>query len=354
MNEVVGVVAIGRNEGERLRGCLLSVSSRGLPVVYVDSGSTDGSVRLARVMGAEVVELDHSAPFSAARARNAGFDRLIRVAPDLRYVQFVDGDCEVVAGWIEAARQALETRPEVAVVCGRRRERFPERSVYNRLADLEWDRAAGEVESCGGDAMVRVEAFGAAGGFDPSVVAGEEPELCQRLRDRGWKILRLDAEMTLHDSAILRFAQWWRRQVRSGYGAADVAARFGRGRRDGLFVGQVRSARTWTVGWLEVLAVGSGVAGLLFGGVAATVVGMIVAAAIPAQVARLSLQVRPRVNAFSAALAYGALTVLGKWANLLGQVRYGRDRARGHHARLIEYKLPETRPLPSAPGKGTG
>ena len=39
----LGIVTIGRNEGERLRRCLSSVVGRGMPVVYVDSDSTDGS-----------------------------------------------------------------------------------------------------------------------------------------------------------------------------------------------------------------------------------------------------------------------------------------------------------------------
>src|SRR5579864_8939667 len=187
----VGVIAIGRNEGERLRRCLASVVGRGMPVVYVDSRSTDGSVELARSLGADVVELDLSLPFSAARARNAGVERLATIAPDARLVQFVDGDCEVGDGWIERAAAELNDRSDVAVVCGRRRERFPDASIYNRLADLEWDTPVGEVKSCGGDAMMRLDAFHAAGGFDATVVAGEEPELCQRLRARGWKVLRI-------------------------------------------------------------------------------------------------------------------------------------------------------------------
>ncbi|MDB5171830.1 MAG: hypothetical protein JWN51_603, partial [Phycisphaerales bacterium] len=183
----IGLIAIGRNEGERLRRCLASVVGRGLVVVYVDSASTDGSADLARAMGVEVVDLDMSLPFSAARARNAGFERLLRVSPDVRFVQFVDGDCEIVPGWIERAKQTLETHGDAAVVCGRRRERFPEQSLYNRVADIEWNTPVGEAKSCGGDAMMRVAAFTQAGGYDPSIVAGEEPELCQRLRARDWK-----------------------------------------------------------------------------------------------------------------------------------------------------------------------
>jgi glycosyltransferase involved in cell wall biosynthesis len=331
----IGVIAIGRNEGERLRRCLESAVGKGMAVIYVDSNSTDGSAGLARSLGAEVVELDMSLPFSAARARNAGFERLMKMAPDARLVQFVDGDCEIVPGWIDRARAELESRADAAVVCGRRRERFPEASVYNRLADVEWDTPTGEVKSCGGDAMTRAAAFDAAGRFDPSVVAGEEPELCQRLREKGWKVLRIQAEMTLHDSAMLRFAQWWRRAVRSGYGAMDVASRFGNG---GLFKGQIRSSRVWAIGWpLAVLLTGM-IVGLLLGTRWGLVAGALIVMAVPLQILKLAIRCGERAGSFSDALAYGTLTVLGKWANVAGQLRYLRDRASGKSTRLIEYK----------------
>jgi glycosyltransferase involved in cell wall biosynthesis len=340
----VGIVAIGRNEGERLRRCLASVTGRGMPVVYVDSASTDGSVDTARAAGAEVVALDMSRPFSAARARNEGFERLLQISPAVQFVQFVDGDCEVVDGWIERARLELGAGVDVAVVCGRRRERFPKRSVYNRLADLEWDTPVGETKSCGGDAMMRVDAFRSAGGFDASVAAGEEPELCQRLRAAGRKVFRVDAEMTLHDSAMLHFGQWWKRAVRSGYGAMDVATRFG---RQGLFVKQVRSARAWAIGWPVVVVLAFVMSRPLFlarglGDVRATNaaanVAELVAALLPLQMLRLALRVRRRVPDWKTALGYGVLTMIGKWANVLGQFRYLRDRSAGRNTRLIEYK----------------
>ena len=248
----LGIVVIGRNEGERLYRCLNAIIGRCPAVVYVDSGSTDGSVTLARSLGVEVVELDRSAPFSAARARNAGFERLRRLAPYGLFVQFVDGDCELDEAWLERGVRELESRDDLAVVCGRRRERFPDRSIYNRLADLEWDTPVGEAEACGGDAMMRVDAFEAVSGFDPTVTAGEEPELCGRLRRTGRVVLRVDAEMSRHDLGVTSFGPWWRRQIRSGYGSLDITRR---GRGAGPFARQVRSVRIWTVGWLAATVV---------------------------------------------------------------------------------------------------
>ena len=364
MNDI-GVIVIGRNEGERLRRCLASVAGRGLPVVYVDSASTDGSASLARAMGVEVVDLDMSLPFSAARARNEGFERLVRIAPGVKFVQFVDGDCEIVDGWLDRARLELGRAPRVAVVCGRRRERFPGASVYNRLADLEWDTPVGEADSCGGDAMMRVDTFRSVNGFDASVVAGEEPELCQRLRAGGWKVLRVGAEMTLHDSAMLSFAQWWKRAVRSGYGAADVAARFG---ERGLFVNAVRSARRWAVEWQSLLVATLSLAVIAcltrplggpwsFAFKAAASGAALVALMLPLQMARVAVRARRRTPDWHTALAYGVLTMIGKWPNYQGQAQYRRDRRAGKNTRMIEYKQPARiapglTPSPSGRGQG--
>jgi GT2 family glycosyltransferase len=338
----LGIVAIARNEGERLRRCLGSVRGLGATVVYVDSGSTDGSVALARSLGVEVVELDLSRPFTAARARNAGFARLVEVDPAVRYVQFLDGDCEVAEGWLDHARRELDARPRAALTFGRRRERFPGRSVYNRLADLEWNLPIGaagpdgEASACGGDAVVRAEAFLEVGGYDPTVPAGEEPELCARLRERGWSVLRVDADMTWHDAAMSRFGQWARRQFRTGYGALDVSTRFGRPGAD-PFRRQVLSARAWGLGWPLALAASAGL-----GAAAGPAAGLASAGAVTlapvVQALRIARRHRAAAGSAGTALAYGALTVLGKGVQVAGQALYLRDRLAGRHARLIEYK----------------
>lgn len=211
-----GVVAIGRNEGERLKRCLQSL--RGCAdIVYVDSGSTDGSVSFAKSIGAHVQELDLSQPFTAARARNKGFQRLLEVNPGLEYVMFVDGDCQVRDSWLDAALPKLAEDESLAVVCGRRRELFPERTLYNFLCDIEWDTPVGEASACGGDAVYKVQVFDQVGGFNDGFIAGEEPELCFRIRQQGFRIQRLDEEMTLHDADMTKFSQWWKRCKRSGY-----------------------------------------------------------------------------------------------------------------------------------------
>lgn len=245
-NFSLGIVAIGRNEGERFERCVLSLKreAQSLTIVYVDSGSTDNSVAFAKSHGVHVVNLDMSRPFTAARARNAGLDKLLDVSPHTDFVQFIDGDCEVIEGWLAAGSASLQQNPQVVALSGRLRERFPEKSLYNRLADLEWDRPIGETKSCGGVAMMRVEAVRRAGGFDAGLIAGEEPELCARMRAHGGKILNIAHDMAWHDMAMTNSSQWFKRARRHGHAIIEVSY-FKTPESKGLFAQQVRSAVVW-------------------------------------------------------------------------------------------------------------
>jgi GT2 family glycosyltransferase len=326
--EHLGIVTIGRNEGERLRRCLKSVLGHGLPVVYVDSASTDGSRELARSLGAEVVELDPSRPVGVPRARNEGFDRLCRLDPELRFVQFIDGDCELVDGWLERAYRVLEERPKVALVTGRRRERFPERSTYNRLADLEWDLPIGEVKGTHGDIMVRAAAFRQVGGFDPAVLVSEDYELCVRMRKQGWTLLRIDAAMTLHDMAMTRFGQWWRRTVRSGYGYADGWALHGNP-PERHYVREVRSILFWG------LILPALILALAWSTRGASLVLLLGYLYLYGRIHRYGIG-----RGWSAAQAqlYARWCILGKFPLAWGLIVYGFRRLTRQQRRIIEYK----------------
>lgn len=242
--ETLAIVIIGRNEGQRLIDCLNSLSEYQSNVFYVDSASTDDSISQAKKYGAQVVELDMSKPFTAARARNAGVLAAANCLPKLQYIQFFDGDCIVNNHWIKTAIDYLESHLNVAVVCGRRRERNPNSTIYNKFCDIEWNTPIGQAKACGGDALMRYEVFNAVGGFKETLIAGEEPELCVRIRQAGYLIWRLDEEMTLHDAAITRFSQWWKRSMRAGYAFAEGAFLHG-GPPEYHWVAESRRARFW-------------------------------------------------------------------------------------------------------------
>jgi len=324
----VGVVAIGRNEGERLRRCLQSLDPASRPTVYVDSGSTDGSAEVAASFGAEVVPLDLSIPFTAARARNAGLDRLLKIAPGVELVQFIDGDCEVDPGWLPAATAALDAETDLVVVCGRRREKHPDASVYNQLCDLEWDTPIGDAQACGGDAIMRVAAVKAVGGYRDDLIAGEEPELCVRLRAHGGRVRRLPAEMTFHDAAMTRFRQWWTRNVRAGHAFAEVSHLHARS-PFGIWKREARSNWVWGV-VVPLLAIVP--APFTWG------LSLLLLLGYPVLYWKIRRGRRARGDDARTARLYSTYCVLSKFPQAAGQVRFWRNRLFGRRNRLIEYK----------------
>lgn len=324
----LATVVIGRNEGDRFRRCLDSLLGRAAPIVYVDSGSTDGSIEYAREHGVEVLELDASIPFTAARARNAGFARIRELAPHVDLVMFVDGDCEVHPDWLPTAAGFMDEHEDYAVVCGRRRERYPDASVYNYLCDVEWNSPIGDAKSCGGDAMMRAEALAAVGGFNAALIAGEEPELCVRMRSAGWRIRRIDHEMTLHDANLTRFSQWWTRMRRGGHAYAEAAAMHG-APPERHKVKESRRAAVWGLA-LPILAIAASpfTKGLSLALLLLYPLNLLRIAK------RLSQEGEPRPWTVASFL------VLGKFPEGLGWLRFQLGRLTGRSARLIEYKAP--------------
>jgi hypothetical protein len=247
------------------------------------------------------------------------------LAPDLAYVQFVDGDCELADGWLEKAAMFLGDHESVAVVCGRLRERYPERSIYNMLCDIEWDIPVGEAKSCGGNAVMRAGAFESAQGYRADLIAGEEPELCVRLRAAGWLIWRLDEEMALHDAAMTRFGQWWTRSKRAGYSFAEGASLHG-APPERLGVRESRSAWFWGLGLP------------LFALVCTTLVGpfgLVALAVYPLQVVRLALS---GDRSMQENWWRAVFLVIGKFPEMFGQLKFLFHRHVGGRPHLIEYR----------------
>jgi glycosyltransferase involved in cell wall biosynthesis len=319
-----GAVAIGRNEGNRLIRCLQSLSRASL-IVYVDSGSSDGSVQAAYTLGVDVVELDMSVPFTAARARNAGFNRLQQIAPQLNYVQFLDGDCELAAGWPDQAVSLLDMRPDIAAVCGILQEREPNRSIYNWLCENEWNGPLGEIRSCAGNVMHRAFALKSVGGYREEVVAAEEDELCLRLRAANWRIWRIGYKMAIHDAAMTRFDQWWKRSFRTGYAFAQGADLHG-ATPERHFVWESRRALLWGL-WVPigcVLAVAS------FG-----LVALLTLFVYPLQLLRLTAS---GSGNYKDRALIGFFQLLARFPESLGLVRYKLDRFLNRQPTIIEHK----------------
>lgn len=320
----VGVVVIGRNEGDRLRRCLESIVNQVKHVVYVDSGSNDNSVEMAKKTGVSVVCLDLSQPFTAARARNAGYKKLLNLTSNLTYVQFIDGDCELDAGWLVKAKNYLCSNPNIAVVCGRLRERYPSNSIYNALCDIEWDAPIGEIKTCGGIALFQMKVFDDVAGFNPDMIAGEEPELCYRIREKGRKIWRLDADMALHDANMLSFNQWWTRSVRGGYAYALGADMHGDS-SERYLIAELRRINLWAL-YIPFILFILGVFHYFF------LLGFLV---YPLQIVRLAIRYKETVNIN---WRYAFFLTVGKFPEAQGEIKYWFNKIMKKKSKIIEYK----------------
>jgi len=326
----LGIVVIGRNEGERLQACLDSLQGLGCPIVYVDSGSVDGSVGRARPLCEQVIELDPARPFSAARARNEGFQALVLAHPQTQFVQFLDGDCTLLPGWLDAARHAMDADRRRAIVLGPLCERRPQASIYNRLCALEWKSPAGDLRNfgaLGGIMLVRAAAFVQLGGFNPHMIAGEDSEFGVRAGTAGFLITKIGEPMATHDADIHRFGQWWRRAVRSGHAIGQRFSLNGRGpARD--CARERRSVLFWAFGIplaiVLSIPVTHGASVLLAGGYAVLA-------------RRIAQHRRMQGDNASDAWLYARFVVLGKFAEGLGLLQFHLNHLAGRY-RIIEYK----------------
>jgi len=324
----VGLVVIGRNEGARLGLALDAAIRSGAVVVYVDSCSSDDSIQIARSKGVPVAELDLSVPLTAARARNRGFELLQEISPGLEFVQFMDGDCELASGWLDAAVRLLRERGDVAVVCGRRREVQMDASPYNRLLELEWDRPPGIVDASGGDFMIRAAVFRDTGGFDPRLIAGEEPELCFRVRKGGWKVFRLEDDMSFHDGGVLSLGQSWKRSIRYGHACTSQALRHGPS-GDSRSIRRIASIVVWGIGVPAVGILGSWPTG------GASLLVFVLYGILYGRVFRHE---RSGGRSTPDARLQAGWAILAKFAQAIGCLQFLYRRLLGRSARLVEYK----------------
>jgi glycosyltransferase involved in cell wall biosynthesis len=326
----LSVVVIGRNEGLRLAACLESIGpARGVvvnEVIYVDSASTDGSPELASRYGATVIEVHPERP-TAAIGRNAGWRR---AASDL--ILFLDGDTILNPEFPMAACNALQRESSVAAVWGHRRETHPEASIYNRVLDLDWVYPPGLTEFCGGDVLMRRMVLVETGGFDERLIAGEEPELCRRIRSRGYVILHIDHPMTGHDLQITRWSQYWKRATRAGHAYAEVSERF-RNSADPFWTSDRRRNLTRGSWWLVSLA--AAIAASIFFGVLPVALWLALLLLLSL---RSAWKARWKRAAPGILLLYGFHSHLQQVPILVGQLQYELSKRRKKTQKLIEYK----------------
>ncbi len=326
----VGFVAIGRNEGDRLKECLSAIQSLcpSSPAVYVDSGSSDDSVAFATSKHIMVVELDMSIPFTAARARNEGFHTLVSEHPEIEFVQFLDGDCVLQPGWVETAIEALNADAQTGIVSGRRHEKFPEVSLYNALMDIEWNTPIGETLAVPGDMCVKVSVFNEINGFSENIIAAEDDDLCLRARRAGYKIYRLDASMSRHDANLMHLSQWYKRAKRCGHGFANINHLHGNG-PDKYFRRELMRVFIWG---------GGTPVAFVFFLLVKPPIALLIVVCYSLLVLRTAIKRKKLGDPLQVALMYGFLIYTAKVPEIMGVFQYWKNRLLSRKHQLIEYK----------------
>jgi len=332
----ISVVVIGRNEGQRLARCLESVrrmpgfEENGSELIYVDSASMDGSPELAASYGAQIIVLE--APrTTAALGRNAGWR-----AARSEFILFLDGDTILHPDFAQAALPPMLEDPSIVAVWGHRREIHPEASIYNRILDLDWVYAPGIAEFCGGDVLMRRRALEEAGGYDSELIAGEEPELCRRMRARGYRILHIDHPMTGHDLQIKRLSQYWKHAARAGHAFAEISRRF-RDSDDRFWSAESRRNLVRGGFWMFSFAIALAASLLRL-----SILPLLIWLALLVMLSlRSAWKSRWKSREIAALLFYGLHSHLQQIPICVGQLGYALDRRRGNRRALIEYKAPD-------------
>lgn len=329
---VLSVVVIGRNEGQRLARCLESIQAirrltGSIELIYVDSGSTDGSPQLAESFGAKAIVLRTDHP-TAALGRETGWRNA-----SSEFVLFLDGDTVLHPDFPVRALDAITSDPMIAAVWGHLREIHPEHSLYNRVLDLDWIFPLGEISLCGGNVLMRRRALEVSGGYDTSLIAGEEPEMCCRIRAHGYRIFHVDIPMVGHDLAMTRFQQYWKRSLRTGHAYAEVS-RLYRGTENAFWekerVSNLVRGAFWTLSpWIALLA------------------SLFFLSAIPIAVwcgiflllsLRSAWSARWKSRDPIALLLYGMHSHFQQIPIFIGQLQFERGLRQGKRKSLIEYK----------------
>ncbi|MDC7223954.1 MAG: glycosyltransferase family 2 protein [Spirochaetales bacterium] len=325
---LISVVIIGRNEGEKLVRCIESVRKINYPqdlleVLYVDSDSSDQSLERAREAGVDkALSLVSDRPCAAA-GRNRG---LRESRGEL--VLFLDGDTIIEPDFLEKALPSFEDE-SIAIVYGNRCE-IHEDQFYIQLCNRDWDRTYGFTETSGGDILARRSVMEEIGGYY-EIIAGEDPEMSNRVVNRGYRILHIEAKMVDHDLGIRTFPMYWKHAVRSGFAYSIVADLTGK-----------REKALWVRENGKIMIQG-------FAMVSFTVLCLVLAVFLKSpfpcllaylglnslQIVRLFIKNRGKFNTLKMNLAYSALhCYVLKVPMFVGQLKYYLNK----NQKLIEYK----------------
>jgi len=218
---LISVVIIGLNISEKVVNCIKSVKESKYPnleIIYVDGGSSDGSVEKVKKLGyVKVIESNHENQ-TGGRQRNIGWRSS---KSDL--IQFLDGDVLMDPNWINHAFKKINDR--FIAVCGYRKERYPNKNWYNLINDIDWEKNIGETHHFGAEVLIKKSVLDDVGGYDDELISGQNGDISFRIKEKGYHILRIDKIMSYHNIKKNNFRKYFWRNFRHGYGHIQVAIR---------------------------------------------------------------------------------------------------------------------------------
>jgi glycosyltransferase involved in cell wall biosynthesis len=214
----VSVIIKALNEEKRIvaavESALAAVAAVGGEVVLADSCSTDATVALASRFPIRIVQLADTRERCCGVGPQLGYQHSVG-----EFVYILDGDMEMLPGFLPAALAFMEAHPEAAGVGGRVVEMNTSSLEY--LARVErglGHMQAGAVDRLDMGGLYRRSAIEQTGYFsDRNLHSYEEFDLAVRLRAKGWALWRIAMDSVQHHGHDAPPYQLLLRRWRSGY-----------------------------------------------------------------------------------------------------------------------------------------
>lgn len=211
------------NEETLIANCLEAALAEtiriGGEVILVDSLSTDRTVEIARHYPVRIIQFSHKTDCGCASAVQLGYQYA-----QGEYLYVLDGDMVLQPGFLSAALDYLESNADVAGVAGK----LLDTSINNwadkrRASEAEALQEIKEVSELGGGGLYRRKAIESVGYLAHRwLPACEEAELGDRLRAKGWRLVRLPEIAVLHtgysESTSQMLFRLWRNRRLHAYG----------------------------------------------------------------------------------------------------------------------------------------
>jgi len=210
----VSIIVLNWNGKQYLETCLSSLLRQKYPdieIIFVDNGSTDGSVELVRNKYPSVIVIAHDKNLGFAGGVNSGI-----IASHGKYIATINNDAEADIEWISRLVQVMGADKCIGS-CASKMLRYYDRKIIDSAGVVvyqngnAYDRGAQEFDAgqydiqteifgaCAGAALYRREMFDEIGIFDEKYFAYfEDVDLSYRMHLFGWKCIFVPDAIVYH------------------------------------------------------------------------------------------------------------------------------------------------------------